>query len=173
MESHLKVATFNVNGLTDKIKRHAIFSYLKKSSIDIYLLQETHSTPRVESTWAAEWAPGVAYFNSAPSGGSSSGGVAILFQSSSLIPLDTFSDLAGKIISCKINTITHTIHITNVYAPSGIHNRLANNYFFENLYPYVTFPHPTILAGDFNCVLQPNLDKHPPKPTSPIINKPI
>ena len=41
-------ASFNVNGLNADAKRKTIFNYLKQKKIEIVLLQETHSSVKVE-----------------------------------------------------------------------------------------------------------------------------
>ena len=38
------IASFNVNGLRQTLKRKTIFHYLKQKHYDTILLQETHST---------------------------------------------------------------------------------------------------------------------------------
>ena len=72
----ITIATFNVNGLRDDIKRKCIFKYLLDCNFHITLLQETHATTSIEHIWRKEW-PGY----SAWSHGSSSGkGVAVLLN---------------------------------------------------------------------------------------------
>ena len=80
--------------------------------------------------------------------------------------MEKFSnDLNGRILHVKIFYNSEILNITNIYAPSGKSNRTQNHRFFENLYPYIPLHHPTILAGDFNCVENPQLDKYPPVKT--------
>ena len=57
--------------------------------------------------------------------------------------------------------------ITNIYAPSGKRNITRNHTFFDNLYPYSNRNYPLILAGNFNCIKNPLLDRHPPIKTYP------
>ena len=42
MDDSVRVVTWNVNGLLDKIKRGAVLRYAKHLGADILLLQETH-----------------------------------------------------------------------------------------------------------------------------------
>jgi len=77
------------------------------------------------------------------------------------------SDLQGRILTVKVFSGNQTLHIANMYAPSGKRNRTQNHYLFENLYPYVYSKNPLILAGDFNCIENPLLDKNPPTKTYP------
>ena len=62
-------------GLSDDAKRNAVFSKLKRSAAGIYLLQETHSTPKMEQRWQHEWGNKNMYFSH---GASNSRGVAIM-----------------------------------------------------------------------------------------------
>ena len=75
------------------------------------------------------------------------------------------NDLNGRILHVKIFYNSEILNITNIYAPSGKSNRTQNHRFFEKLYPYIPQHHPAILAGDFNCVENPQLDKYPPVKT--------
>ena len=49
MDSVLKCASFNVNGLNEPIKRKRVLTYLKKLQVDITFLQETHLMGRAGS----------------------------------------------------------------------------------------------------------------------------
>jgi len=72
------------------------------------------------------------------------------------------NDLDGRILTVKIFLNNQDFQITNIYVPSGKRNRTQNHTFFDNLYPYLSSNYPLILAGDFNCIENPLLDKHPP-----------
>lgn len=50
----IKIATYNVNGLGNPIKRNKIISKLKKEEIEVALLQETHLT-HVEHDKLKKW----------------------------------------------------------------------------------------------------------------------
>ena len=49
------VATYNVNGLRDSLKRRKIFNYLHDKSIDVAFLQEVHSSNSIEKFWKSEF----------------------------------------------------------------------------------------------------------------------
>ena len=55
--SDFEVVSYNVNGLGDDRKRRKIFNYMKKhtSGKSIVLLQETHSTQKVEMLFEYQW----------------------------------------------------------------------------------------------------------------------
>ena len=160
----LKIASFNVNGLLNPTKRKAIFDYLTTIPATIVLLQETHSTVQFEQAWAKEWKFGQSIFHSFHENKHQSG-VAILVNSKQIHMEKVSNDLNGRILHFKIFYNSEILNITSIYAPSGKSNRTQNHRFFENVYPYIPLHHPTILAGDFNCVENPQLDKYPPVKT--------
>ena len=51
----ITIATFNVNGLRDDIKRKCIFRYSLDCNIHITLVQEAHLTTSIEHIWRNEW----------------------------------------------------------------------------------------------------------------------
>ena len=55
MVVYLKIATINCNGLRDRSKSCLVFDFLRKSCVDVVLLQETYSTLDVEFLWSSEW----------------------------------------------------------------------------------------------------------------------
>jgi len=50
----LKIATFNVNSISEQAKRMALISFLETVKADIILVQETHSRPYQEKNWQKE-----------------------------------------------------------------------------------------------------------------------
>ena len=51
----IKIASFNVHGLGDNVKRRQIFHYLHEKLFDVVLVQESHSTVNIEQRWRSEW----------------------------------------------------------------------------------------------------------------------
>ena len=72
----LSIETRNVDGLRDNLKRAKNFLLLNQSNSDIFLLQETHSTPLDEIAWSREWGGEIKFSH----GTSKSRGVAILIK---------------------------------------------------------------------------------------------
>ena len=48
---NLTIITLNLNGLFHDKKRENIFLYLQNQPVQIFLLQETHSTPQAIQKW--------------------------------------------------------------------------------------------------------------------------
>ena len=57
-EFNLKILSFNVRGLNNKIKRIGFFEWLKSKHFDICFIQESFSTCEIEDTWRKEWGGG-------------------------------------------------------------------------------------------------------------------
>ena len=55
MAVSLNIGTLNVRGLRGKVKRRALFEFLKHTYLDLIFLQETHSSISDEKYWEKEW----------------------------------------------------------------------------------------------------------------------
>ena len=62
MVAGLKIATYNVGGLRDNLKRREIFNYLHEKDFHMVLLQERHCAGFLEKRWKTEWG-GRAFFS--------------------------------------------------------------------------------------------------------------
>ena len=54
-EIDINIYSLKCNGLSDDVKRNAVFKKLKKRGEGIFLLQETHCTDDNEQKWRSEW----------------------------------------------------------------------------------------------------------------------
>lgn len=80
------VVTYNVNGISNKKKRNAVFKWLKTQSADISMLQEIHYKSLDKEKWKKDWNIGEIIC----SGNSSNqAGVAILIKNSFNIKIVT------------------------------------------------------------------------------------
>ena len=149
----ITIATFNVNGLRDDIKRKCIFKYLLDCNFHITLLQETHSTTSIEHIWRKEW-PGYSTWSH---GSSSSKGVAVLLN-------PTFKggfinheiDESGRFLFSEIKIENSIFSVANVYGPNQDDPCFFQD-FFQKL---ITFSaKDLIIGGDFNLILNDTLDK--------------
>lgn len=111
----IKVSSLNVNGIGNAIKRRVIFNVLREQKADIYLIQETHSTPESGFLWAREWG-GQAFFSHGLSG---SRGVAILIDRKFDIQvLATVRDTEGRFIGMDIRSGNQTFTVCSYYSPT-------------------------------------------------------
>ena len=72
----LIIATYNVAGLGNDIKRKTIWQFLRANKFDIIFLQETHSSPNKLKLWEMEWGGKIIWSR----GTTNSKGVAIAFK---------------------------------------------------------------------------------------------
>ena len=150
----LNIVTFNADGLQDPRKRSRLFQYFLDSDFDVILLQETHVQLQNINTWSSEW-NNTSFWNPGPS--SKSAGVGILFNVHKHIHvLDHRADTQGRALTIHISYESHTLQISNIYAPDRPHLRDA---FFQTLPSYFFPDCPLVLAGDFNMVEDASLDR--------------
>ena len=163
MATQLKIATLNCAGMVNDIRRATLYDVCKKLSADIILLQETHSITTDEPKWHNKWTPLESAFNSAKDNLHRQNGVAILVNKTHLTLKNTKCDENGRILAA---TIFHDkiaiVNIINVYAPTASYSSQVRNDFFNSLYKFFDWTKPNIIAGDFNMVMNPALDRQPP-----------
>lgn len=128
------------------------------------LLQETHLEDSEHLKLKYSWV-GQAYFSSFTT---SSRGVAILIHKD--LPFQVkkcMKDNYGRFVI--INGVLHGKEITimNLYCPPNYSPDLLTKAFSE--FAEVTSPL-ALVGGDFNCLLNPQLDRHPPG-NSPLSNQ--
>ena len=156
--SKLQVASLNVRGLSDRIKRHIVFDLFKKSSYNIICLQETKSQFRDENQIRKDWHNKKIFINSSKKE-NSCGGTMILFNSDSICILDTVMTPDGGCIAIDIEVEGNRFHVINTYFPED--NK--KNSFILSLYPLISSQYPIIWAGDFNLAPDPKKDRFPPR----------
>lgn len=150
--SKLAIASCNCQGLGDYQKRRDVFQYLRQKKFSIYLLQDTHIQPSLEKQIRSEWGY-ECYF---ASNNSQSRGVAVLFSNNFDFKVNkVIKDTEGNFIIIKLKTMGKDILLINIYGP----NR-DNPNFYENIQKHISdFNNcSTIIAGDWNLVLNPTLD---------------
>ena len=157
----LRIATFNCAGLGMATRRKTVFDHLRSADVQLYCLQETHSTTLDEFSCAEEWGKTQALFHS-NSKNDRSNGVVFLLNHPSLKLVNWYGDQHGRILSAELSTNTEKIRIINVYAPQSGFTTRERSRFFDSLYIYVHASSPTILTGDFNMVESSRLDRDPP-----------
>jgi len=152
----MNITSFNVNGISLKTKRKAIFNKITELN-SIAFLQETHSTSETENIWKQEW-PGTILFSH---GSSNSKGVCILIPSHLDFHIeDKITDSNGRIIIIKIKINEELFVLCNIYAPTRDHKADQINFIksLQNLLNQFENQN-TIIGGDFNFYLNPKVDK--------------
>ena len=133
-------------------KRRSIFYFLKEKA-DILCLQETHSSIDSINQWELEWG-GKAYWSH---GTTASRGVGILIKKDTKIEIiNSFNDQNGRIIGITYKEENETFSLMNIYAPNE-----DNSTFFVDAFTLLEHQEgKRLIAGDFNLVMETNLDRH-------------
>lgn len=120
-------------------------------SLVVYL-QETHLLPieviKIKRSWPGQ-VISASYL-------SHTRGVMILIHKSVPFKVDNvIRDIGGRYLIVQGTLINEKINMINIYAPNN-----DNPKFFENLFLLISsLPGKTLIAGDFNCTLDPKLDR--------------
>ena len=150
----LKIGSLNCNGLGDKRKLNKVLTWLKKKDENVFFLQETHSTLEVEDAWRKIWG-GDIYFSH---GASNSTGVAIMIKKNESIEVNEIRVICeGRFQLMEITQNDVRYCLVNIYSPNDDNQQFIEKLFLESLgrkrEDYL------IMAGDWNAVLDNNLDK--------------
>ena len=144
--------------MKDNNKRQALFYKLESTQYDVIYLQETHTTLQGESLYTSEWS-GRRFWNGFKSNES---GTAILFGENFSPRVNVFKGTQGQTIIIDIDTDENSrLIIANIYAPSGGTRQKERKSFFSKLEDTLRDLNceNIILGGDFNCVLNNELDR--------------
>ena len=135
-----------------------MFTWCRKRKADVIFLQETHSKEDSEKQWANEWG-GKAFFSH---GSPNSCGVAILIRNNfNCVIQKSIVDPQGRFIILKAGIQDKVYILVNIYAPN---KDKVSGKFYKNLHRVLQTEdldceENIIIGGDFNCPLDPKLDK--------------
>ena len=143
-----------MRGLGNRLKRKAIFNYLKHKQLDVIFLQEVHCVKSKIALWQTEW--GSRWY--ASSGDTLSRGTAILFRPGSKVEMvKTVVDHDGRNVIVNIKVNQTEITLCNLYAPNHDTPQFFKSV-FKTLDKVVT--ENIVIGGDFNLTLDPFKDRH-------------
>lgn len=148
----IECVSWNCRGLHKVIKIKQVMNRIKQLKAKIVFLQETHllanETAKIKHRW-----PGRVL---SASYSTNSRGVMILIHKS--IPLQiegVIDDSNGRFLIIQGRLLSTQVNLINIYGPN---NDDVN--FFNDLFLRITaLPGKYIIAGDFNCVLDPRKDR--------------
>jgi len=153
---NFKLLSLNVRGIRTSDKRKGLFTWINNQKADIYFLQETYSTEEIELEWRKQWR-GELFFSH---GTNHSKGVLILFRNDlDFKIISTTSDPLGRYVMLELMVQDALFLFVNIYAPNKTSDQcdfvdtLGNN-IDEKASP----EHNIILGGDFNVILDQDLD---------------
>ena len=129
-------------------------SYFKETKVNILCLQDTHLIESDIMTLKKQWDGDVLLSGSK----TNSRGVAVLLNSNFEYKiLGTNIDKNGNFLNIVLQLSTLTINLTTTYGPN-----IDNPGFFENIQNLLQNDNAdyNIICGDFNLVLNPDLDTY-------------
>ena len=149
----VSILSWNTNGLRNVKKFENVIAEILNSKSQITFLQETYWNEEFISKYKHLW-PGKIYYSNCNE--NISKGVAILISPSFKYPIENIeTDDAGRIVKICIVIDDLKYSFVNVYAPNIVSERIV---FFKDLKSWLK-DCPNIVAGDFNEILDPSLDK--------------
>lgn len=156
----INFVSWNVRGLNALIKRNKVLSHLEDLHTHIAFLQETHLRPsehkRIHRRWVGH------LFHSKFS--CRSRGVAVLINKNvQFTPGSVQSDMAGRYIIVTGHLYQTPVVLVNIYAPNWDDSRFIGK--IISLLPDLN-SHYLIMGGDFNCAMDPDLDRSSKKQIS-------
>ena len=151
--SNLKLVCFNVNSIGKNPKRRQVLHFLRKKNPDILITIDTRFSNEIENSVKTEWG-GQVFFSSFDS---QSRGVAIFIKNNLPIKiLDTYKDTNGNVLCILVEYENKRIIIEGIYGPNGDSPRFFETETFSKI--EIWNPHHSIFVGDYNLVLEQNLD---------------
>lgn len=142
---NIMVASWNVRGCNQAIKRDEIDHILTKTKIDLACLQETKLTPGTANTDNFNW-----HLFGDNSQNSTHRGIAILISKSFPSSLFKIKKVSENIAACHFDVKGETIQIINVYIPGDKRGATEFNNLGAHLITQKTNNN-TIIMGDFNA----------------------
>ena len=148
----IKILSANCQGIRDESKRRDVVSYLSQKKPNIVCLQDTHLISKDQNKLRS-MAKCECLVNGLKT--NSRGVVILLYNNFEYTLLNHGSDSNGNLLYVDINAGALTLRIINIYAPN-----VDTPSFFQNINTLIeenTMDH-LVLCGDFNLVLNPDVD---------------
>ena len=158
-----KLLSLNARGIRSFEKRKAVFGWVMKQQVDICFLQETYSPKEVENVWKKQWKGGM-YFSH---GSEHSRGVLVLIKNSLEFEIKSvWQDKEGRFIFLEALVQDQKFLLVIIYAPNKTSEQTL---FFDKIRDELDNTDidddcRIIIGGDFNVILDPNLDGFGGKP---------
>ena len=152
-----KLISLNARGIRTSRKRKAVFKWVTNQMADICFLQETYSTKEVEKVWKKQW-KGQMYFSH---GSEHSRGTLVLIKNSLEFEMKSVClDEEGRFVILEALVQGQKFVLVNIYAPNKTSEQIS---FFEQIkdeLDKIDFEDHCrlIIGGDFNVILNPDLD---------------
>ena len=161
--ANVSIVSLNVRGLRDNNKRCEMFKFFKREKFDIICIQETHSQKEDEWLWKKQWGEKNEIIFS--HGENNSKGVSILINRNKYIQVtQRLQDNEGRYCIAEIGYKNKQFVLVNIYGPNEDRPE-----FFISLFELIQKYKSTelMIMGDFNMVLNAQLDRMDGKQYSP------
>lgn len=148
----VECVSWNCRGLRKLTKIKQVIGRIKQLKAKIVFLQETHTLDheitKIRRRWPGQVLSSAYYSNSR--------GVITMIHKSIPLRIDKITkDPKGRFLIVQGNILSTRINLVNVYGPND-----DNPDFYNDLFLRIsTMPGKHIVAGDFNCVLEPSKDR--------------
>ncbi len=154
---NFKTVSLNIRGLHQEKKRRSLFKRLKDDNIQICFLQETYSTPDVERRWRNEWGGKMVCVH----GTNHARGVMILFKPGTDADiLNVHQDDIGRVLLVEVKIQDVSFKLMNVYSPNCENSQVQfYNFLKKFMGKHIALNDNVILGGDFNLILDINMDR--------------
>ena len=152
-----KIITWNVRGLGTCTKRYRVLSMMKRLGVKIACLQETHLTDQEAEKVRKKWKGQLFAVNYS----SYARGTAIWIAPGTPFKMKYMEgDVEGRYIVLQGELDGLDIVLVNSYGPN-----IDDEHFYRNIQGHLAddLGQSMIWAGDFNCILNGDLDRTPPK----------
>lgn len=145
----LTIATLNVRSVRSPIRAQSILSFLSTFPADMFLLQEC-AIPFLKNynKWAEEWPHGPSMWSGSNS--NKADGVALLVKNPHVLVKGSTVVRDGRILLIKASFLGREFKVLNIYGHTEKNDRYD---LFKEAQSHLLGRKPTILAGDFNCVI--------------------
>ena len=148
----INIGTLNVRGLNSKEKRCIVYSWIKKNSYHICMLQETYCTQANNVKFKKGWRGDIIH---SCTNSTHSRGVSILLSKKiNYTVINLHSDNDGRILLVNLEICNKGYTLVNIYAPTAVSEPIN---FFKKLREFINLhslnKSRLLIGGDFNCVL--------------------
>jgi exonuclease III len=151
--NHINITSINVRNLCGQAKSTAFYQYVQEKHLDVILIQETHMCDdqlidRAKKQWL-----GTSYWIK---GEPNSKGVAVLFRKRlDVLVQNEIDGRDGHFLRLDCLIMGFKLSVVNVYMPN---DAVKRNEFIDNLTMRLNMSNAFILCGDFNFIMDIDLD---------------
>jgi len=152
----LNIFSININGFRSKRKQLYIKNFLNDNNVDILCIQETF----IEEFRTAKKVENLLNLHAKliwSFGDENSKGVLIILNNKDIHIEQYHIDMVGRLVYVDFNIFNKmSYRLINVYCPNDCNER---NGFLSDMVPHLVAARQLILVGDFNFILNTQLDK--------------